>query len=51
VRRLALLAAVALLGSADSAAKPGFVVRQGNLIVAGSTSRWPGVEKALANLR
>jgi hypothetical protein len=38
-------------GSADSAAKPGFVVRQGNLIVPGSTSRWPGVEKALGDLR
>jgi hypothetical protein len=38
-------------GSTDSAAKPGFVVRQGNLIVAGSTSRWPGVQKALGDLR
>jgi hypothetical protein len=29
----------------------GFVVRQGNLIVAGSTGRWAGVQKALADLR
>ena len=35
----------------NSATRPGFVVRQGNLIVAGSSSRWPGVQKALADLR
>jgi hypothetical protein len=38
-------------GAATSAARPGFVVRQSNLIVAGSSGRWPAVEKALADLR
>jgi hypothetical protein len=38
-------------GASDAAARPGFVVRQANLVVAGSPSRWPGVEKALADLR
>jgi hypothetical protein len=38
-------------GAGNSATRPGFVVRQGNLIVAGSSRRWPGVQKALADLR
>ena len=38
-------------GAANSATKPGFVVRQVNLIVAGSPGRWPAVQKALADLR
>ena len=38
-------------GARDSAKRPGFVVRHVNLIVAGSSSRWPGVQKALADLR
>jgi hypothetical protein len=38
-------------GAANSATKPGFVVRHVNLIVAGSPGRWPAVQKALADLR
>jgi hypothetical protein len=37
-------------GASDTATRPGFVVRHVNLIVAGSASRWAGVEKALADL-
>lgn len=36
---------------AGSPRRPGFVVRQGNLIVEGSSNRWPAVEKALSDLR
>jgi hypothetical protein len=38
-------------GASDTVARPGFVVRQANLVVAGSSSRWPAVQNALADLR
>ena len=38
-------------GASDTVARPGFVVRQANLVMAGSSSRWPAVQNALADLR
>lgn len=38
-------------GAGNSATRPGFVVRQGNLINAGSPGRWPAVQQALTDLR